>query len=94
MVSMHVQLLNLKKPIGGIGVFSGAPTCPFEEILSKKFTKKVARNALSCNSHKMKFFFWHGSRDKIFKQPSTYNKVRKLFDMLGLRDSIVRMHTT
>lgn len=42
----------------------------------------------------MKFFFWHGSKDTIFKQPKTYDKVRVIFDLLGIRDTIVRMHTT
>ena len=92
MLSLHVQLLNLKEPIGAVGVFSGHPTCPLEKMLLNDMSAEEARSKLSCRSKDMRFFFWHGDKDKVFKQPKTFNMDKELFSLLGLSDTIDEMH--
>lgn len=87
-MSLYIQLMKLKVPLGGTILFAGYPLYKVQYVYrgDDKLapTKSEAKDMVSCSDTTMRFFIWHGSKDTIFPITQAFDRYKKVFKQLGL----------
>ena len=73
-------------------MFSGFPIKPLLEMTYSIVSKSQARAQCTNLQQDMRFFFWHGTKDTIFDQETTFKLYKELFKKLGISNTIKEMH--
>lgn len=87
MLSLYVQLMKLKFPLGGVVLFAGYVFEPLRELI-KIESDEEARQKCSYLGKDLQFFIWHGDKDNIFPLNRTFDLYDGLFNKLGIQDNI------
>lgn len=92
LLSLYIQLMKLKTPLGGIGVFSGFPLKPLLMLTYPNVTAAEAQAACPGISKDLRIFVWHGTKDTVFDQKKTFAIDNELFSKLGITKTIKTMY--